>query len=211
MKNTLIIAVAFLLLLSCSSEEKKAQKALMNQVTLAGDKVVAVSFESLSGHLKAAASEGGIENAIDYCNINALPLTDSLSRSFDVDIKRTSAQLRNPANSPDSLEAYMLDLYQQILKMKKPMVGKALLTKNNEVRYFAPIMVKAQCLNCHGTVGQQVSDSTYSLIQARYPADAATGYNEGQLRGLWSINFGDYESVKTMIQELNKESEKVDS
>jgi hypothetical protein len=179
----------------------------MNEVTKAGDKVVQqLRFQSLSGHLKAAASEGGIENAINYCNINALPLTDSLSRSFDVDIKRTSAQLRNHANSPDSLEAYMLDLYQQILKMKKPMVGKALLTKNNEVRYFAPIMVKAQCLNCHGTVGQQVSDSTYSLIQARYPADAATGYSEGQLRGLWSINFGDYESVNEKFKSLKQDS-----
>jgi len=204
---SLFVVLAFT---SCSSDEEKAMQSLMREVTLAGDKVATVSFESLSGHLKGAMSTGGVENAINYCNLNALALTDSLAQDFSVQIKRTSTQLRNPLNKPDSLEAYMLDLYEQILKMKKPMVGKAILTKTNEVRYFAPIMVKPQCLTCHGFVGHQVADSTYSLIKSRYPADEAVGYSEGQLRGIWSINFGDYESVKEMVATRPKESTEVD-
>jgi len=195
----------FLIIVACSSEEKKAQKALMNEATLAGDQIATVAFQSLSGHLKGAMQSGGIVNALNYCNINALPLTDSLSNNFDVEIKRTSTKLRNQLNQADSLEIYMLDLYQQILKMKKPMVGKALLAKDQNVRYFAPIIIKSQCLSCHGTVGQQVSDSTYQLIKTKYPDDTATEYFEGQLRGIWSINFGSMEHTKTVIDALNSQ------
>ena len=189
--------------MACSSAEKKEQKALMKDVTLAGDKITSVAFQSLSGHLKGAMVNGGVENAINYCNINALPLTDSLSRNFEVRIKRTSGNLRNPANAADSLESYMLGLYQDILKMQKPMVGKALLAKDDNIRYFAPITVQAQCLACHGIVGEQVADSTYSLIKAKYPGDAATGYKAGQLRGIWSVNFGSVEHAKEVIAAFN--------
>ena len=34
-------------------------------------------------------------------------------------------------------------------------------------------------------------------------ADAATGYKEGQLRGIWSVNFGDMEHTKEVVAALN--------
>lgn len=203
MKPILILFSLGLLLNACTSEEEKAQKALVEEATLAGDKITAVAFQSLSGHLKGAIATGGIPKAISYCNIKALPLTDSLSQNFDVRIKRTSTNLRNPANAADSLETYMLGLFQDIQDMKKPMVGKAILARDKNIRYFAPITVKAQCLACHGTVGEQVADTTYQLIRDRYPADAATGYKEGQLRGIWSVNFGDMEHAAKVITALN--------
>lgn len=206
MRALILSLVAIFILTACTSEEKKAQRAMMMEVTAAGDKVATVAFNSLSGHLKSAISTKGVEHAIEYCNINALPLTDSLSRAFGVRIRRTSDFLRNPSNKPDSLEAYMIDLYESILKMQKPMVGKTLLSKTNEVRYFAPIMVKAQCLQCHGTVGKEVTEETYAAIQSRYPGDAAVGYKEGQLRGIWSIDFGPYEQVKEQLQKIHRDS-----
>jgi hypothetical protein len=202
MRNSLLYIVMAMLFLACTSDEEKAQKALVQKANLAGDKITTVAFQALSGHLKAAMATGGVENAINYCNVQALPLTDSLSKNFDVQIKRTSRQLRNPANTPDSLESYMLGLYQDISKMKKPMVGKAILARDQNIRYFAPIIVKTQCLACHGTVGEQVDDSTYNLLQARYPADAATGY---KLRGIWSVNFGSVEHTKEVIASLNSQ------
>ena len=196
MKTTIILFVALILSASCSSEEEKELQALMEEFTEVGHKITKVSFASWSGNLKAAMTTGGPENAIKYCNVNAQPLTDSLSKVFNARIKRTSLKLRNPLNRPDSLEAYMLDLYAQIQKMQKPMVGKTLLSKENEVRYFAPIIIKAQCLLCHGTVGREVAEETYALIKNYYPDDQATGYGEGQLRGIWSINFGPIDQLE---------------
>ncbi len=190
MKTIPTLSLALILLAACTSAEEKEQRALMEEFTEVGHKIAKVSFASLSGNLKAAMTAGGPENAIKFCNINAQPLTDSLSKAFKARIKRTSLKLRNPLNRPDSLEIYILDLYAQIEKMQKPMVGKTLLSKENEVRYFAPIVLKAQCLLCHGTVGREVKEETYALIKKYYPDDQATGYREGQLRGIWSINFG---------------------
>lgn len=193
------LALVFLvatMMISCKSEEKKQQQAIMKEFTEVGQSIVQVSFESLSGNLKAAAKNGGLSNAIQFCNVNAMPLTDSLSKNFNVKIKRSSLKLRNLNNYPDSLEAYMLDLYVQIQKMKKPMVGKAILANNNDVRYFEPIFLKADCLKCHGTVGSDIKDETYTLIKNFYPKDEAVGFQEGELRGIWSINFGNIDELE---------------
>jgi len=124
MKNYIILAILALFFGGCKSEEEKQQIAMMNEYTALGDKIAKISFESLSGNLKAAMKEGGPANAIKFCNMNALPLTDSLAKTFKVNIKRTSLKLRNPKNQPDTLESYMLDLYAQIQKMQKPLVSK---------------------------------------------------------------------------------------
>jgi hypothetical protein len=175
----------------------------MDEFTEVGNRIAKASFESLSGNLKAAAQDGGIENAIRFCNMNALPLTDSLSKTFEAKIKRTSLKLRNPSNEPDSLEAYMLDLYLQIEKMRKPMVGKTLLARNNDVRYFAPIILQGQCLKCHGSIGSDISDSTYTLLKKHYPNDKAVDFREGKLRGIWSINFGNINELKKLEEISN--------
>jgi hypothetical protein len=198
MRVLIFLIIILFTVVSCQSEEEKKQQALMKEFTEVGNSIAKASFESLSGNLKAAArqSAGGIANAIQFCNMNALPLTDSLSKTFNAKIKRSSLKLRNPANQADSLEAYMLDLYTQILRMKKPMVGKTLLANNGDVRYFAPIMLKSQCLKCHGTVGQDIKDETYAIIKEHYPNDQAVGYQEGSLRGIWSINFGNIDELE---------------
>ena len=76
------------------------------------------------------------------------------------------------------------------------MVGKALLANNNDVRYFAPIILKSECLKCHGSVGSDIKDETYALIKNLYPKDEAVGFQEGELRGIWSLNFGNIDELE---------------
>lgn len=196
MRPIALTVIVIFFLASCKSEEKKQQQAIMDEFTEVGNNIVKVSFESLGGNLKAAASKGGIPNAIKFCNTNAMPLTDSLAKNFNVKIKRSSLKLRNLNNYPDSLESYMLDLYLQIEKMRKPMVGKTILASNNDVRYFAPIILKNDCLKCHGTIGSDIKDETYTIIKEYYPKDQAVDFKEGKLRGIWSINFGNIDELK---------------
>ena len=60
---------------------------------------------------------------------------------------------------------------------------------NNNKHYYAPILLKANCLACHGKVDEFISVKTDSIIKSLYPDDKAVGYNEGDLRGIWSITF----------------------
>lgn len=196
MKKLIVATLSIFLLVACGPTEKKQQKALVKEYEDTGKKIVKASFEAISAQLRAAIQDGGPANAIVYCNVNAIPLTDSLAKNFNIKISRTSHKLRNPDSAPDALEEYMIELYQDIEKMKKPMEPKAMLAKNGDVRFFAPIFVKPECLNCHGTVGREVTEETYSIIKINYPDDNATGFSEGDFRGIWSINFGSYEVLK---------------
>ena len=64
-----------------------------------GKQIAAETFTSLSQQLQKAVKEGGIPNAIQYCNLAALPITDSLAQKHKAIIRRTSLKTRNPKNA----------------------------------------------------------------------------------------------------------------
>ena len=57
------------------------------------------TFSVLSGQLQKALKAGGLDSAIHYCNLAAMPLVDSLSQLHKAQIRRTSMKVRNPNNS----------------------------------------------------------------------------------------------------------------
>lgn len=143
------------------------------------------TFLALSGALRNAIKAGGLENALSYCNVNALALTDSLSKVYDVEIKRTSLKFRNPNNRPTADEIEILNQYEELKNR-----GESLMAMVNEVsggkKFYAPILIHEACLKCHGST---TDISIYDSILKHYPDDRATGYAMGDLRGMWSITF----------------------
>ncbi|MDR9488647.1 MAG: hypothetical protein RI557_11390, partial [Salibacter sp.] len=93
MKNISIIAVFALLLLSCNGQNHKKDSSKKNQskkeqqvtaidtakIIQRGDSISMFTGKTLMGQLQAAMGRGGIEEAVKYCNVNAYPLTDSIS------------------------------------------------------------------------------------------------------------------------------------
>ncbi len=59
-----------------------------------GKAIAGATFSALSGKLKSAIEEGGVANAVQYCNIAAMPLVDSLSKVHKATIRRTSSKKR---------------------------------------------------------------------------------------------------------------------
>ena len=45
------------------------------------------------------------------------------------------------------------------------------------------------CLSCHGQPGTDIKPEVLAQIKTTYPADTATGFKLGQVRGLWSVDF----------------------
>src|SRR5690606_23801151 len=62
-----------------------------------GSEIAAAVQAALFGELQRAISEEGVEEAIRYCNLKALPIVDSLSHIYKAKIKRTSLKTRNPS------------------------------------------------------------------------------------------------------------------
>ena len=154
-----------------------------------GQAIAAATFAELSGKLTAAIEEKGIAGAMEYCNLVALPLVDSLSQVHNATIRRTSLKVRNLKDEPQNWEQEILTDFE-----KKAQQGEALKPvirqpDDRTVAFAAPIKVLPLCLKCHGTVGTDISDGDYQTIQALYPQDQAINYKEGDLRGMWSITF----------------------
>lgn len=178
-----IALISALLLLSCSTfSEEQRQK-----YTAKGNEISQKTFTALSSELMTQMKAGGPVEAVSFCNVHALPLTDTLSKQDGVVIKRTSDKIRNKANraTPRELEVIIsykgqIDLGQEL----QPIVEKM----GDQVHYYAPIKVKAACLSCHGN-NDQISQPVDSILSLKYPKDLAVNYKEGELRGIWSITF----------------------
>lgn len=199
----IVSMVFFGVLVSCNSSEKKQEdsspapaekelQALSNeqeQVYLSkGKKIAQASFKTLSNQLQAAMAEGGITNAVKYCNVEAYPLTDSLKTEFDVlALKRATNQPRNEKNLASIREKNQLDLWKDHKSQGKKLQPVVVSLDNEQVAFYAPITMKGQCLTCHGEVEAMGGD--YAEIKKLYPNDQATGYSLGDLRGMWSITF----------------------
>ena len=188
MKNISFILLVSIAIVSCGEESNLTEEQI-EKYTEEGQLIAQASFEALSGNLKNALKSGGVANAVGYCNAAAMPLTDSLSGQHEAIIKRTSLKLRNPANAPNSLEAKMLNMYLIMSRMRNPIMVPKILEKNeDEIQFFAPIMINNEtCLKCHGIIGQTMKAEDYAIIKKLYPEDEAIDYRMNKFRGMWSI------------------------
>lgn len=188
MKGLIICGMLLTLLLTgCQIKDSGKVTSVTNSDSLInlGNEITQATFESLRGELQSALQQGGIENALRYCNVNARPLTDSMSRAYDVSIKRISNKNRNPDNSASAFETDLINRYEEEIDNRVPQ----LLRSRKEMIFYKPIITQAMCLNCHGTPGKELLSEHHKIIQSLYPSDKATGYREGSVRGLWKVVF----------------------
>ncbi len=192
MKKSFIYFVIVLIVFAgaCNNQtQNRLSQEETTQYLQKGKEITQSSFKALSSELKAALARGGIEEAIAYCNIEAMPITDSLSEAYDVKIRRTSLQARNPGNKPTEEEKEILEGYMELHKQGDTLRPAVHRIGKDKVLFTAPIMVQPLCLNCHGEIGKSLQEKNYEIIRKHYPEDQATGYQMGDFRGMWSIEF----------------------
>ncbi|MCB0771111.1 MAG: DUF3365 domain-containing protein [Flavobacteriales bacterium] len=150
------------------------------------------SFQALSTALQAAMKQGGPVHAVEFCSLNALPLTDSLSMVHSARIRRTSERWRALRDAPDAEEMKVLrDLDSAWNDGKEGGTLKPILKVGSDsVAYYQPIFITTPtCLKCHGKVGDGLDSAAHASIAQLYTWDKATGYSLGDLRGMWSIRW----------------------
>lgn len=181
-------------------EIKKVTEAeIVNKVHEIGNLITLSAKKTLGSNLKKALQNGDVEGAISFCNLNAMPLVDSLSLSFDAGIRRVSLKARNPNDIPSDLEKELLEAYDFQWNDSIPLQTNVQSIEGNKYLFSKPIFVdNALCLTCHGTSENGLLKETEDFIKSKYPADQAIGYNIGDLRGMWSITI----SKKSVVQSL---------
>ena len=183
----LTLAVSGIFLIQCSKET--GNKGVLpkeiipqKQLTKADFKKIAEETKkNLVTNLTQKISEKGAENALEFCNVNAIPLTKQLEDQHNVMIKRVSDKNRNPDNAANETERKYIDFFKEQLVLKQKLEAKF----DNGV-FYAPITTNSMCLQCHGSE-KDIKPETLAKIKSLYPNDKAIGYQENEMRGLMVI------------------------
>ena len=186
LKRSIALIAVVLVLYSCESGLTEQQK---EEYVQQGNEIVASAGQKLSSTLTIKIQEGGIPGAVEFCNQSALPITSKMSAYHRAEIKRTSLKFRNPQNAPTEEETEVLKHFSEALSQGDSLRPVVQLEKDGQPHYYAPILTQKKCLMCHGELNRELSVAVDSIIKSRYPEDLATGYKEGDLRGMWSVTF----------------------
>lgn len=158
-----------------------------------GEMALGIAMETkelLGKTLQQKLQQNGAENALEFCNLQAIPLTKSMSDKYHISVKRVSDKPRNPANAANKQEKRYIEQYkQQLAKGETP---KPLLVKNE---LYVPIVTNSMCLNCHGTPAKELPLQVYQKIKMLYPDDRATGYDANQVRGMFVVSLPNQEET----------------
>lgn len=156
-----------------------------------GKAIAAETFGLLSTNLQTAIQSGGISNALPFCSLAASPLTAGMGEKHGVTLKRVTHKARNPAGKASEAELAVLKSFTSALTATtNPPPPFATNLVAGQATFFAPIVIANElCLKCHGEPGKDISAVHLAVIKQHYPQDEATGFQLGQLRGAWRIDF----------------------
>ncbi|QIA06231.1 Tll0287-like domain-containing protein [Draconibacterium halophilum] len=181
MKNKFLPILLMLFCFACSTKMdietyKKYQKS--------GKEITANVQTVLLSNVGQAIQTGGPEYAVEFCNLEASSIVDSLNKEFNCNISRVSAKNRNPQNALDTKqEKKMWKLFTE------EQLADTVIQSGNELVYYKPIRIgMPACLKCHGNT-TDINAATKEKLEELYPADLATGYHLNDFRGLWKVEF----------------------
>ena len=138
---------------------------------------------ALKGRLMAALKEGGPDRAVEVCSLEAQDIT-GVVRARGIEVGRSSLRLRNPKNAeaPGWVREWLESQGERPAEGLEPVATMV----EGRARVLIPIPVEPACLMCHGKT-ESLPPGVRKILSERYPGDAATGYEVGDLRGaLWA-------------------------
>lgn len=147
--------------------------------------------QKLKAELTAAMQKGGAEEAVRVCSQIGQSATREVGGEAGVALRRTSLKYRNVANAPDEFERAWLEGAEESMKGGAA-PGPAYQVfeaadGRRELRYLRPIIFPGGvCSHCHGSA-DEIPPDVKALLRERYPADRATDFKPGDLRGAISV------------------------
>lgn len=154
----------------------------------AGQVITDTLQEELTKKLVQAIEREGVVEAAQYCDISKLPATAAYTKAYGAEIKRV--RLKNEPREDDlsAIEKQLLEAYQYNLNHKLPIQDNIQQVGNKHWLYTAPITLNHQvCLNCHGTVGQELKPEVYQKLKSSYAIDSLINFSANQPIAIWDV------------------------
>ena len=175
-----------------SSKQEKEQIEAISKIDPSYQQIgLNIAFKTkaqLGKHLMGTMKEKGAVAALEFCNIKAMQLTDSMAMVHNARIKRVSDKTRNPNNRANETELKYIEAFKNKL-FNEEEIAPIIETINDSIYFYYPIITNSMCLKCHGMPNKEIDPKTLSTLKELYPTDKAVGYSENQVRGIWSIQF----------------------
>lgn len=188
-KITTVALVSLLAINACEQQENTARAPLTNDQAVAHAKEAAQqSFFRLSAELKTAIETGGAASAIKVCSQRAPAILGEVSDETGFDITRLSDKARNPNHTASGDDLDTIVYFRKSLSGGSPIEPQVASHPDGSKTVRLPIMISLPlCLQCHGSE-TEIALETRAAIASTYPDDQATGYQIGDLRGIWRID-----------------------
>lgn len=142
----------------------------------------------LGKNLIGTIQKKGTLEALEFCNVRAHPLTDSMAVVHNARIKRVSDKPRNPKNKANSEELEYINTFKTLVAGEKE-ISPIVKETEDDVHVYYPIVTNTMCLQCHGKPETNIKPDVLKTLTLLYPEDKAKGYSENQVRGIWNVSF----------------------
>ena len=138
-----------------------------------------------------------IEDGIERCKLSSLHAVLK-AKGKGIDVSRISLSPRKKGRPLDSIELEVYSAFEYAAQQQLNMTPS--LEEVNEItlRYWAPIIMKKACQNCHGKKSVHIDAKTQKLLQEKFPDDQAFNFEEGALMGLLRIKIPKKEIIKRL-------------
>jgi hypothetical protein len=137
--------------------------------------------------LQEEIARGGYEGAVQVCSEKAPAMARAASEQTGWAIRRVSLRQRNPKAVPDAWERAALEAFDRRAAAQEPAAqleqAEVVIENGQPVwRYIRALPTLDLCTHCHGTP-DRIGTAVAAKVAALYPADRATGYRPGEIRG----------------------------
>jgi hypothetical protein len=137
--------------------------------------------------LVTTLADKGSAAALEACAVDAPQIAAEVDADERFRVGRTALKLRNPANvAPGWVRDWLVQHGDRPAKKADALSTVVEVDGFATARVLKPLAVGGPCLNCHGAQ-ESLAEEVKVALAARYPADEATGYKAGDLRGaIWA-------------------------
>lgn len=191
MLKKIVVLGLSLSVISCATQQPKLTPEKEQSIKQNGEDAAMKLLKTLKTELMQAMQTGGPQQAVEVCSEKAMALTNQIENQTGYKLKRTTFKYRNPSNKPDKYEEEALRYFEEAINREGKMPAYYVQTvKENGVltyRYYKPLKVEGLCLTCHGDKNL-MDKNLVSKLEKLYPEDKATGYKEGDFRGVVRVS-----------------------
>jgi hypothetical protein len=152
--------------------------AELQPVISRADLVIAAMQDAVLRELNDTLAQGPAV-AITSCHLDATAATQRVGRYEGIAAGRTSDRLRSPTNAP---KAWAAPFVKAHAGRSARSVEGFVVDLGEKVGVLRPIAQRPQCAGCHGPA-ERLFPAVKAVLADLYPADRATGFTEGEIRG----------------------------